>query len=127
MIGTWPAATALATVAEQSVSALGRPSLPVQVDVVGGGSGLAAVTIAAFFLSVLLAVFVTYRFARGYLRTRRRPLLFLTLGLLLLAPLPMFLRLAFGNVAWVTATERTVVVTASKLCGLLLVLGVVHR
>jgi hypothetical protein len=39
----------------------------------------------------------------------------------------MFLRLAFGNVAWVTATERTVVVTASKLCGLLLVLGVVHR
>ncbi|MDB2225656.1 hypothetical protein PN419_02320 [Halorubrum ezzemoulense] len=127
MIGTWPVATALAAVTEQSVSVIGRQSLPIQVDVVGGGGGLAAITIAAFFLSVLLAVFVTYRFARGYLRTRRRPLLFLTLGLLLLAPLPMFLRLASGNVAWVTATERTVVVTASKLCGLLLILGVVYR
>ncbi|MDB2245670.1 hypothetical protein PM076_04600 [Halorubrum ezzemoulense] len=127
MIGTWPVATALAAVTEQSLSVIGRQSLPIQVDVVGGGGGLAAITIAAFFLSVLLAVFVTYRFARGYLRTRRRPLLFLTLGLLLLAPLPMFLRLASGNVAWVTATERTVVVTASKLCGLLLILGVVYR
>jgi len=127
MIGTWPVATALAAVTEQSVSVIGRQSLPIQVDVVGGGGGLAPITIAAFFLSVLLAVFVTYRFARGYLRTRRRPLLFLTLGLLLLAPLPMFLRLASGNVAWVTATERTVVVTASKLCGLLLILGVVYR
>ncbi|QKG91323.1 hypothetical protein HPS36_00145 [Halorubrum salinarum] len=127
MIGTRAAATALAAVGQRSVPLVGRSSLAAQVDVVGGGAGLAATTIAAFFLSVLLAVFVTYRFARGYLRTRRRPLLFLTLGLLLLAPLPMFLRLAFGNVAWVTATERTVVVTASKLCGLLLVLGVVHR
>jgi hypothetical protein len=127
MTGTLAAAPAVAAVAERSLSAVGRPSLAAQVDAVGGNAALATVTIAAFFLSVLLAVFVTYRFARGYLRTRRRPLLFLTLGLLLLAPLPMFLRLAFGNVAWVTATERTVVVTASKLCGLLLVLGVVHR
>ncbi|WP_241991775.1 hypothetical protein [Halorubrum sp. SS7] len=127
MIGTRAAATALAAVGQRSVPLVGRSNLAAQVDVVGGGAGLAAITIAAFFLSVLLAVFVTYRFARGYFRTRRRPLLFLTLGLLLLAPLPMFLRLAFGNVAWVTATERTVVVTASKLCGLLLVLGVVHR
>ncbi|WP_233561580.1 hypothetical protein [Halorubrum sp. Atlit-28R] len=126
MIGMRAATTALAAVGQRSVPLVGRASIPAQVDVVGGG-GLAAITIAAFLLSVLLAVFVTYRFARGYLRTRRRPLLFLTLGLLLLAPLPMFLRLAFGNVAWVTATERTVVVTASKLCGLLLVLGVVHR
>jgi hypothetical protein len=127
MIGTRAAATALATLGQPSVSVLGRSDIPAQVEAVGGGAALAVLTIAAFFLSVLLAVFVTYRFARGYLRTRRRPLLFLTLGLLLLAPLPMFLRLAFGNVAWVTATERTVVVTASKLCGLLLVLGVVHR
>lgn len=101
--------------------------IPVQVEVVGGTPTLAAVTVAAFFLTVLLAVFVTYRFARGYLRTRRRPLLYLTVGLLLLAPLPMFLRLAFGNVVPVTATERTILVTASKLCGLLVILGVVYR
>ena len=116
-----PSQTAAPSVPFQRVVTAG------QVEVTGGGDALAAVTVVAFFLSVALAVFVTYRFARGYLRTRRRPLLFLTLGLLLLAPLPMFLRLASGNVAWVTATERTVVVTASKLCGLLLILGVVYR
>ena len=107
-------------VAEQS-------ALPLQVEVVGDIAALAAVTIAAFFLSVVLAVFVTYRFARGYLRTRRRPLLYLTVGLLLLAPLPMFLRLAFGNVESVTGTERRILVTASKFCGLLIILGVVYR
>ncbi|TKX82865.1 hypothetical protein EXE43_27200, partial [Halorubrum sp. SS5] len=68
MIETHTAATALAAVGQRSVPLLGWASIPAQVDVVGGGAGLAAITIAAFFLSVLLAVFVTYRFARGYLR-----------------------------------------------------------
>lgn len=104
-----------------------QSALPLQVEVVGDNTALAAVTIAAFFLSVVLAAFVTYRFARGYLRTRRRPLLHLAVGLLLLAPLPMFLRVAFGNVGSVTGTERTILVTASKLCGLLVILGVVYR
>ncbi|ESS06391.1 MAG: hypothetical protein A07HB70_01110 [uncultured archaeon A07HB70] len=102
-------------------------TLPAQVDAVGGSPALAAVTVAAFGLTVLLAVFVTYRFARGYLRTRRRPMLYLTVGLLLLAPLPMFLRLLLGNVALVTDAGRTLVVTASKLCGLVVILGVVYR
>ncbi|ELZ39837.1 MULTISPECIES: hypothetical protein [Halorubrum] len=121
------ATTPDAVAALDAFPALRRAAVPTQVEAVGGGVPLAAVTVAAFFVSVLLAVFVTYRFARGYLRTRRRPLLYLTLGLLLLAPLPMFLRLALGNVGEVSATERTVAVTASKLCGLLVVLGVVHR
>lgn len=98
-----------------------------QVEAVGDNIALAAVTITAFFLSVVLAAFVTYRFARGYLRTRRRPLLYLTVGLLLLAPLPMFLRLVFGNIESVTGTERRILVTASKFCGLLVILGVVYR
>lgn len=104
-----------------------RSALPLQVEIVGDNAALAAVTIAAFLLSVVLAAFVTYRFARGYLRTRRRPLLYLTVGLLLLAPLPMFLRLAFGNIESVTETERRILVTASKFCGLLVILGVVYR
>ena len=104
-----------------------QSALPLQVEVVGDNAALAAVTIVAFFLSVVLAAFVTYRFARGYLRTRRRPLLYLTVGLLLLAPLPMFLRVAFGNIGSVTGTERRILVTASKFCGLLVILGVVYR
>jgi len=102
-------------------------TLLTQIEVVGDNAALAAVTIAAFFVSVVLAAFVTHRFARGYLRTRRRPLLYLTVGLLLLAPLPMFLRLAFGNIESVTGTERRILVTASKFCGLLVILGVVYR
>lgn len=100
---------------------------PLQVEVVGDDVALAVVTVAAFLLSVVLAAFVTYRFARGYLRTRQRPLLYLTVGLLLLAPLPMFLRVAFGNIESVTGTERRILVTASKFCGLLVILGVVYR
>jgi hypothetical protein len=105
----------------------GPSTLLTQIEIVGDNAALAAVTIAAFFVSIVLAAFVTYRFARGYLQTRRRPLLYLTVGLLLLAPLPMFLRLAFGNIESVTGTERRVLVTASKFCGLLVILGVVYR
>lgn len=102
-------------------------ALPIQVEVVGDNVALAVGTIVAFFFTVLLAVFVTYRYARGYLRTRRRPLLYLTVGLLLLAPLPMFLRLAFGNIESTTGTERRILVTTSKFFGLLIILGVVYR
>jgi hypothetical protein len=109
------------------VAALAPAASVAQASSPDGNTALAVVTVAAFFLSVVLAVYVTYQFARGYLRTRQRPLLFLTVGLVLLAPLPMFLRLVFGNVDVVSETERTVLVTASKLFGLLVILGVVYR
>jgi hypothetical protein len=99
---------------------------PAQVNVVGGAAPTAVAAIVVFFVAVVLSVLVTYRYARGYLRTRQRPLLFLTAGMLLLAPAPMFLRLVLGNVAVVTGTERTLIVTASRLCGLLAILSVVH-
>lgn len=101
--------------------------LPAQVDVVGGAAPTAVAAIVVFLVAVALSVLVTYRYAQGYLRTRRRPLLYLTVGMLLLAPAPMFLRLLSGNLAVVGATERRLLVTASKLCGLLVVLGVVYR
>jgi hypothetical protein len=98
-----------------------------QVNVVGGGAPTAVAAIVVFFVAVALSMVVTYRYARGYLRTRQRPLLLLATGMLLLAPAPMFIRLVLGNLAVVGATERTLVVTVSKLCGLLVILSVVHR
>lgn len=98
-----------------------------QVEAVGGATPTALAAIAVFFVAVVLSVVVTYRYARGYLRTRQRPLLYLAVGMLLLAPAPMFIRLVLGNVAVVGGTERTLVVTVSKLCGLLVILTVVHR
>ncbi|MFC6940305.1 hypothetical protein ACFQE8_10075 [Salinirubellus sp. GCM10025818] len=110
--------TEFATVASGAVA---------QVDTIGGSTPTAVAAVVVFFVALGLSVLVTYRYARGYLRTRRRPLLHLTVGLLLLAPAPMFVRLVLGNVAVATATERTFVVTVSKLCGLLVILSVVHR
>lgn len=107
--------------------AAGASAVPAQVDAVGGTTPIAIAAVLAFFVALALSVAVTYRYARGYLRTRQRPLLYLTVGLLLLAPAPMFARLVLGNVAVVTSAERTLVVTASKLCGLLVILSVVHR
>jgi hypothetical protein len=110
-----------------AVRALGASGDLAQIDVVGGAAPTAIVAIVVFFVAVVLSILVTYRYATGYLRTRERPLLFLTVGMLLLAPAPMFLRLFLGNTAVLGATERTFVVNVSKLCGLLVILAVVHR
>ena len=118
---------ATATVSTTASGAAGTSDIVAQVEAVGGSTLTAVAAVVAFFVAIVLSVVVTYRYARGYLRTRQRPLLYLTVGLLLLAPAPMFVRLVLGNVAVVTPTERTLVVTVSKLCGLLVILSVVHR
>ena len=101
-------------------------SAPVaQIETVGGAAPTAIAAILVFLVAVVLSVVVTYRYARGYLRTRQRPLLVLTAGMLLLAPAPMFIRLVLGNVAVITGTERALIVTVSRLCGLLAILSVV--
>lgn len=121
------ARTTTAAVSATVASAVGTSGVPAQVEAVGGSPPVAVAAVVAFFVAIVLSVVVTYRYARGYLRTRQRPLLYLAVGLLLLAPAPMFLRLVLGNAAVVTPTERTLVVTVSKLCGLLVILSVVHR
>ena len=107
--------------------AVGASVAAAQIDAVGGATSTAVVAVLASLLAVVLSVLVTYRYATGYLRTRQRPLLYLTVGMVLLAPAPMFLRLLLGNTAVVGASERTFVVNVSKLCGLVIILSVVHR
>lgn len=129
-VPTFAAAASGAGIAVDAVSGAGiaaQVGATAQLDVVGGEPATALAAVLAFFVAIVLSVVVTYRYAKGYLRTRRRPLLYLTVGLLLLAPAPMFARLVLGNLDAVTATERTLVVNVSKLCGLLVVLTVVHR
>jgi len=117
----------MTTAATPATFAVDPSGVYAQVDVVGGAAPTAIAAIVVFFVAVVLSVVVTYRYAKGYLQTRQRPMLYLTVGMLLLAPAPMFIRLVVGNVPVVTATERTFVVTVSKLCGLLAILAVVHR
>jgi uncharacterized membrane protein len=110
-----------------TIRALRGVDVVTQVDAVGGAAPTAVAAILVFFVAVVLSVVVTYRYTKGYLRTRRRPLLYLAVGMLLLAPTPMFVRLVAGNVGVVTATERRFIATISRLCGLLAVLAVVYR
>jgi len=106
-------------------TALAAP--PLQVEFVGGAAPTAVAAVVVFLAAAVLSVVVTYRYARGYLRTRQRPLLYLTVGMLLLAPAPMFLRLVLGNAGTLSTDARTLAVTVSKLCGLLVILSVVYR
>jgi hypothetical protein len=129
MIPVTTTTTTTTATAPLAPSTLAHPavSLPGQVEFVGGAAPTAIAAIAVFLVAVVLSVVVTYRYATGYLRTRQRPLLYLTVGMLLLAPAPMFLRLLLGNVAVLSTDARTLAVTVSKLCGLLVILAVVYR
>jgi hypothetical protein len=107
-----------------ALSALPAASGPVEVT---GGSAL--LVIAAFLLlavASVLSVLVTYRLARGYVRTGTRPLLYLAIGIFLLTAAPTAIRLAFTNLATATA-YRTLAASASELLGLLLILYTIHR
>lgn len=100
--------------------------LPLQVEVEGGSPLVVLAALATFFVALVLAVLVTYRFVEGYRRTQRRPILLLAVGLFLLAPAPMFIRLLVGNVAAIPLSAQLLTTTLSELCGLLVVLYVVY-
>ena len=98
-----------------------------QVDAAGGSTPVVLAAFVAFAVALALSVLVTYRFAEGYRKTRQRPFLLLAVGMFLLAPAPMFLRLLAANVDLAVGGARSLLTTASELCGLLLLLYVVYR
>ncbi|SDK44483.1 DUF7521 family protein [Natronorubrum texcoconense] len=101
-------------------------SLPLQVDVEGGSTPVVLAAVVTFFVATVLAVLVTYRFVEGYRRTRARPILLLAVGMFLLAPAPMFVRLLAGNLEAVPLAAQLLLTTLSELCGLLVILYVVY-
>ena len=105
----------------------GGSGVSAQWSVTGGTPVTALLAILVFFIAIILSVLVTYKYAQGYFATRQRPVLYLAVGMLLLAPVPMFIQLLVGNITVLTEAERRFIVTLSKLCGLLLILGVVHQ
>lgn len=104
-----------------------RPLQSSGVEFVGGSPLLVTAAFVTYLLAVVLSVLVAYRVFERYRRTRRRPMLLLATGLVLLAVAPMVLRLWFANVAYVDATTRTFVVALTELCGLLVILYVVYE
>lgn len=102
--------------------------LLVSTDVSTTGGSLVVIIAAfvTFALAIGLAVLVTYHFVQGYRATQRQPMLFLAIGMFLLAAAPMFIRLWFANVAVGTQSTRVFAVAVSELCGLLTLLYVVY-
>ncbi|MFC4541191.1 hypothetical protein ACFO5R_04515 [Halosolutus amylolyticus] len=100
--------------------------VPLQVDVEGGSPLVVFAALATFLVALVLAIVVTYRFVEGYRRTKARPILLLAIGMFLLAPAPMFIRLLVGNVAAIPLSVQLLATTLSELAGLLVVLYVVY-
>jgi len=107
--------------------ASGSGFLPLVVDATGGSPALVAVVFGLLAVASVLSVAVTYRFARGYLRTGTRPLLLLACGLFFLAPAPIFARLVFANALATPDAYRILTTSGSELFGLLLVLYTIYR
>jgi len=107
-----------------------RTSLPgpeaMQVSVEGGATVTGLLAVVTFFAALALSVLVTYRFVRGYLRSRSKPILGLAVGMFLLAPATMFVRIVAGNLP-VAGPVRIVAATAVEAAGLLVILAVIYR
>ncbi|WP_324662267.1 hypothetical protein [Haloarcula sediminis] len=104
------------------------PAAPaLQVSVEGGSAATGLLALLTFFVALVLSVLVTYRFVRGYLRSRSKPILGLAVGMFLLAPAPMFIRLVAGNLTAVAEPVRILAATTVEAAGLVVILAVIYR
>jgi hypothetical protein len=97
-----------------------------QVSVTGGSAPMVFAVFTLFAASLVLSGLVTYRFARGYLRTGTRPLLQLAVGMCLLTAVPMLLRVGLTS-AGADSAVRIIAASVSELLGLLAVLYTVYE
>ena len=77
-----------------------------------------AVVVGTFLLTAILGVLIAYRAYQGYRRNRSKPMLYLTVGLILVTAVPPLLSLTLSNL---TALEGWLIVLAmglSQICGL---------
>jgi len=109
-----------------AAASLATPRAVAQIETTGGSVVVGVAAFATFFVALVLSVLVTYQCVRGYRQSRRRPMLFLAVGVFLLASAPLFLRLLLGNLHSITPATRIFVVAVTELTGLLTILYVVY-
>lgn len=98
-----------------------------QVEVTGGSPLVVVAVFVLLAVTTILSLVITYRFARGYLRTGTRPFLLLAVGLFLLTAAPTFVRLAFTNLLGGPSSAQTLVASVSELLGLLTILYTIYQ
>ncbi len=100
--------------------------VPTASSVVGGSTGVAIAAIVTFFVAVGLSLLVTYRVIEGYRGTRQPEILYLAVGIFLLAPAPMLFRFLLVNLTGVPIPIRSLVASGSELAGLGFILYTVY-
>jgi len=99
---------------------------PLTTTATGGPPALTVAVFLTLFVATGLSLYLAVRLYRGYRAAGDRARFRLLVGLVLLTTVPLLVRLILSNVAGVGATTRELLATASQLCGLRVVRGVVY-
>lgn len=91
-----------------------------------GQGTLAVLTFLGLAVATALALVITYQAIRGYRGSGNRGLLFLALGIVLLAAVPILVRIVLVNATTVSPELRSVVTTTSELAGLAAILYAIY-
>lgn len=73
-------------------------------------------------LSAIIGLFIAYQAYRGYRRNESRPMLFVSVGFVLVLAIPYLIFLLFGTFPMIPATLVIVVTQISQVTGLLAIL-----
>lgn len=81
-----------------------------------------AFQVSTEMLSAIIGLFIAYQAYRGYRRNESRPMLFISIGFVLVLAIPYFIFLLFGAFPAIPATLVIVVTQTSQVAGLLSIL-----
>jgi len=94
--------------------------------VTGGGATIAIAVLVGQATAFAIACWVAKRAYDGYRDARRRPLLWLALGIALLAAVPTSIRFLLPTLFSASSLATTVLATASEIAGLTAILYTVY-
>ena len=99
---------------------------PVLQTVTGGDASVAIAVFVGQTVAFVIACWIAKRAYDGYREARRPPLLWLALGIALLAAVPTAIRFLFPTVFGASSLTTTVLATTSEIIGLTAVLYTVY-
>lgn len=98
----------------------------IEIEATGGPPAAIVLTVVIYACATGLSLVVAAMAYTGYRESGNRAQLVLAAGLVLLTTVPQTLRVILPTLTATTALERTVLTTASELCGLIAILYTIH-
>ncbi|MFD1565414.1 hypothetical protein ACFR99_17905 [Haloarchaeobius amylolyticus] len=99
---------------------------PVLQTVTGGNASIAIAVFVGQAIAFVIACWIAKRAYDGYREARRPPLLWLALGIALLAAVPTAVRFLLPTLVGASSLTTTVLATASEIAGLTAILYTVY-